>query len=183
MGEIFRELYERDCPQCGNALLVISFPTVDEIRAAVASGNQEAISMLKNVEAQEVRQVRWKAEQLVRAEQLPDLDGPVVTATIVIGRDPEDESSDTYLELSLNDQFVHREPGFYETIEPLQRIVPLLRTKYGERLKSIDTSGADLYLYGDRIGSIAEAAAILKESGLDNRGRSSAEGAPQDDQP
>jgi len=39
MGELFRDLYERDCPQCGSRLLVVSFPTNEEIRAAAAASN------------------------------------------------------------------------------------------------------------------------------------------------
>jgi hypothetical protein len=145
----------------------------DEIRAAAASGNQEAIGMLKTVEFREERWARWKAVNLSRVEQLPDIDGPVVIARIDIG--PE-------LELRLNDHLVHREPGFYETIEPLKRIVPLLRTKYGERLKRIDTSGANDYLWGDRFGSIAEGTEILKESGFDSQGVPFEEGSLRDDQ-
>jgi hypothetical protein len=173
MGELFEQLYERDCPQCGNRLLVVSFPTPDEIRTAAGLGNEKAASMFQQVERQEERQTRWEAEHLARTEQLPNLDAPSVTARIVIGPAPDDASSDSHLELWLNNQLVHREPGFYETLEPLKRIVPLLRSKYGMRLESIDTSGANLYLYGDRLGSIAEGKQILSESGFGAGGRQS----------
>ena len=166
MGEVFRDLYERDCPQCGSRLLVVSFPTPEEIRAAAAESNPEALSMLKSLEKREARWDRWEVERLARVEQLPDLDDAIITAWMTIGRDIDDPQSDTQLKLWLNNQLVHREPGFFESIEPLKRIVPLLRTKYGERFKSIDISNATTYLYGDRFSLVDEGTAFLRESGL-----------------
>jgi hypothetical protein len=169
-GEVFRDLYERDCPQCGTRLLVVSFATHEEIRAAAAASNQEAISMLKAVEESEARWDIWEVERLTRVEQLPDLDESVITASMTIGPDLDVPQSDSELKLWLNNQLVHREPGFFESIEPLKRIVPLLRAKYGERFKSIDISQASVYLYGDRFMSNEEDEFLLA-SGLREQGR------------
>lgn len=66
---------------------------------------------------------------------------------------------------------VHHEPGFYESIEPLKRIMPLLRAKYGERFKSMDISHATDYLYGDRLSLLDERDEFLRESGFREQGR------------
>ena len=55
LGECFEQLYERDCPQCYAHLLVISFPTEEEIRMAAARGVPEAISELERIERRNER--------------------------------------------------------------------------------------------------------------------------------
>lgn len=38
------------CPQCGNLLLIVSHPTLEQVRAAAAAGNDEAATQLAIVE-------------------------------------------------------------------------------------------------------------------------------------
>ena len=43
------------CPQCGNLLLIVSHPTLEQVRAAAAAGNAEAASQLAIIEEAEAR--------------------------------------------------------------------------------------------------------------------------------
>ena len=171
-GELFEQLVERDCPKCHERILVIPFPTSEEIRSAAADGNKEAAESLKSVEQREKRISIWQANHLSRLDQLPELEVSDIVAAIAIGHG-KGEDSETKLELSLNQQVVYSELGFWETIEPLERLVPLLRRRYGDRLKCIDISfAANQYLYGDRLASVEEGRAILQASGFNSDGRS-----------
>src|SRR4051812_7184278 len=38
---IFDELFDVRCPDCSNMLLIVSYPTFDQIREAAAAGNAE----------------------------------------------------------------------------------------------------------------------------------------------
>ena len=43
------------CPQCGNLLLIVSHPTLDQVRAAAAMGHGEAMAQLAIIEEALVR--------------------------------------------------------------------------------------------------------------------------------
>lgn len=43
------------CPQCGNLLLIVSHPTLDQVRAAAAKGHGEAMAHLAIIEEARVR--------------------------------------------------------------------------------------------------------------------------------
>jgi len=47
----FDDLFDVTCPACEKMLLVVAYPTIDEIRAAAASGNQSATESLKQIDA------------------------------------------------------------------------------------------------------------------------------------
>jgi DNA-directed RNA polymerase subunit RPC12/RpoP len=48
--KVFDELFDVRCPNCEKMLLVVSYPTVEEIRRAAASGNQAATDWLSRME-------------------------------------------------------------------------------------------------------------------------------------
>lgn len=50
---LFRELMELSCPDCEKHVLLVSFPTDDDIVHAAAEGNAEAVKMLERVRARE----------------------------------------------------------------------------------------------------------------------------------
>ncbi len=43
------------CPQCGNLLLIVSHPSLDQVRAAAAAGNAEAMAQLAIIEEARAR--------------------------------------------------------------------------------------------------------------------------------
>ena len=44
--EYFRELMHYECPSCRKVLRIVPYPTVDEMRAWAAAGNEKAIREL-----------------------------------------------------------------------------------------------------------------------------------------
>jgi hypothetical protein len=144
--------------------LVICYASADETIQAAAAGNQYAQEQLPATLAQRARQGRWEASHLTSLDALPTLTNDVAAA---IGIAPDDDANrETYLELTLNGEIVHREIGFWETTEPLARILPLLRAKYGTHLVSIDLQAAVLYLLGDSYPSFPQMQRILTDSGF-----------------
>jgi hypothetical protein len=53
---IFHELLDVTCPQCDTMLLIVSFPTLAETRAAAAAGKREAMVELRRIERANRRQ-------------------------------------------------------------------------------------------------------------------------------
>jgi hypothetical protein len=43
------------CPQCGNLLLIVSHPSLDQVRAAAGAGNAEAAAQLAIIEEAQAR--------------------------------------------------------------------------------------------------------------------------------
>ncbi len=73
--ELFSELLEINCPKCDGRLGLASFPTFDEVRAAAAQGNPDALRELATVEEAERRREEFERTCLVAPAQLPDVDG------------------------------------------------------------------------------------------------------------
>jgi hypothetical protein len=48
---IYDELFDISCPACSTMLLVVGYPTLDQIRAAAGAGNAEAIVWLERIES------------------------------------------------------------------------------------------------------------------------------------
>lgn len=46
-NELFNEVMDFSCPSCDKMILIVSYPTLDEIEEAAASGNAEAIAQLR----------------------------------------------------------------------------------------------------------------------------------------
>jgi predicted RNA-binding Zn-ribbon protein involved in translation (DUF1610 family) len=46
-NEFFRDLMHFKCPECGKILVIVSYPTLNQIQAAAAKGIPEAILQLK----------------------------------------------------------------------------------------------------------------------------------------
>ncbi len=78
----FEDLFDLRCPRCDRILLIVSYPTFAETRAAAAAGHPRAIADLPQVVAQEAFLARAEASELKDPEQLPELDqAPVVKVT------------------------------------------------------------------------------------------------------
>ena len=45
----YKDLFDVSCPKCSKMLLVVPFPTGEQVREAVAAGNVDAINTLPNV--------------------------------------------------------------------------------------------------------------------------------------
>lgn len=49
--EHFSDLFDVRCPVCETMLLIVSFPTIAETRAAAAAGNEAALAELQTLQA------------------------------------------------------------------------------------------------------------------------------------
>ena len=48
--ELHEEVTDYACPACGNLLLIVSHPSLDQVRAAATAGNEEAMAQLTIIE-------------------------------------------------------------------------------------------------------------------------------------
>ena len=49
-GELYQELMDFRCPDCDRIILIVSYPTVAEMREYAAAGNEKAIRELADFE-------------------------------------------------------------------------------------------------------------------------------------
>jgi hypothetical protein len=144
-------------------ILIVSYPTMKETRAAAKAGNQRAIEELPRAMKVEARARRAKNRELKEATQLPDLPGD----SLVIDWDFEAADDDSWTVLRHEGAEIWRELAYYEGYKRFERVVEILRERYGSKLKEVrPTPASEGYLYGDRLGSVdvvAKVIASLKE--------------------
>lgn len=147
-----------DCPQCDRPVLHVSHSTEEQVRTAAGTGDPDAIDHLATIERQKRYAQDVVASRLHDASQLGEPSDEMIDVTFRLN---QRESEGTELVILANGHQLHREVIHYESLEPLERLVPLLRQRYQDRLRSIDPSGANLYFLGDRLTSVDELNAIL----------------------
>lgn len=140
-GEMFRELYELDCPNCCTTLTVITYPTIEESRA-----NWDKVDEADKLMIEAHEQFIQKAQNsmLQSPEELPDLEGDV----IVLVWDHLHAENNTVIRYGK--KIVWREPAFYEGYVRFEEVAEILKRKYGDRLKDLAPAQRSLnYLWGD----------------------------------
>ena len=145
--ELFAELCEYSCPACHASLILVSFPTADEVRTAAARGNAEAQAQLETVVETETRRERHERTKLKSPEELPDLVGDDLHFIwdLAAGDDAED-----MVQVKHCERVIWTELAFYEDWPRFNEVKDVLKRKYGERFGSLCPSeGAKLYLFGD----------------------------------
>jgi hypothetical protein len=152
-GEVFEQIVEYDCPQCGERVTFVAFPTSDEVRAAAAAGNEEAATELAKLDARERRQQRVLDTRQSAVAAPAELEHGEIRCELRLVGDEDDE---TWIVLLANGHELHRELAFYEDTEPAHRLLAAMRKRYGTRLRSFAYDNAMLYLGGDRLRSIEE---------------------------
>jgi hypothetical protein len=144
-GEMFADLFEACCPKCGEKVLIVSYPTIEESRRhwdEVSPADRIA------VELAELRRRDFERRQSRTPEQLPDLEGDDLI--LVWDRDGRDNV------IRYGAQVLWREPGYYEAYERFEELAEILYAKYGPRLQDLVPTRASYdSLYGDRIGAPA----------------------------
>lgn len=148
VGELFAELAEFDCPACGEAMLLVSHPTLAESRAnweKLDDAERHHIEMIERFEE------RFQREKLHDTVQLPDIS----VSTFVLSWDfAKDAASDLRTVIKLGDDVIFSEPAVYEGYERFAEVARILKSKYGSRLTDlVPTEQSHLYLYGDRLSS------------------------------
>jgi hypothetical protein len=151
--EMYSEIVEWACPNCGEKLTFSAFPNRGETQAAARTGDQQAIDQLPEFDS---RQSRWhrvletRGSDVAAPAELDDGDVRCVLSTV------EDEEDETWLTLTANGLEIHRELAAWEDTEPAHRLLALLHQRYGERLRSFNCDPALQYLAGDRLSYASE---------------------------
>ena len=151
--EYFDELFDVRCPSCERMLLIVSFPTAAETRAAAAAGNEEAIAALPAVAKRERFLADAAASELQSVDQLPELGGDelVITWDFV-----QDDAGAHWTVLRHGDTVLWRERAYWEGFERFRDVAVLLQERYGARLRGLTpTRAASMWLLGDRLWTIA----------------------------
>jgi hypothetical protein len=148
--EQYRDLLDGSCPQCGKMLIVVSFPTAEEIRKAAAAGNEEAQQMLPMVKQREDLDAAFEHDGLMSADQLPDLAGN----ELEFEWDQEQDGEKNVTIIRCGEAVIWNEPAFYEGWPRFNQVKEILKARYGSRFKSLrPTERSELYLFGDDLGS------------------------------
>jgi hypothetical protein len=151
-GEYYRELFDVSCPRCDKMLLIISYPTIEETKAAAAAGNPRALEAMHGVERREKFLRLFEARKLRSPEQLPDLEGE----SLEFLWDEEVRGEDERLTvIRFGDRVVWSEPEVWEGVDRFDAVKALLKERYGSRFRSLaPTEQSELYLYGDIGGRV-----------------------------
>lgn len=152
--EVFDELFDASCPTCGTMLAIVSFPTADDVHRVARQGNGEAQKELRSVNEREAFLARYSASELVRPDQLPDIEGRELRFEWTSERTEWISESDGTVVIRLlpDGREIWREVEAYENWPHFIEVRNILRTRYGARYKSLTpTPNSEPYLYGDDI--------------------------------
>lgn len=152
VGELFEQLAEYCCPECGKKIVVVQFPTRSETAAAASRGNAEAIVAMGQWAQRDIFWSRLEESQRAPIEWPAWLNSGDVACTLHL----DDAGGDTWMVLTANGLEIHREIAAYESPEPLARLGAAVKQQVGERLKAFDYAPAMLYLAGDKLRLIGE---------------------------
>jgi hypothetical protein len=148
--EQYRDLFDGSCPQCEKMLMIVSYPTAEEIRKAAADGNEKAQQMLPAAKQREDLDAAFDSDGLKNADQLPDLPGN----ELEFQWDQEQDGEKNLTIIRSGEIVIWIEPAFYEGWPRFNQIKEILKARYGNRFKSLKpTERSELYLYGDDLKS------------------------------
>ncbi len=127
-GEMFKDLFEINCPSCQERLDVVLYPTIEESCANWDKvSDQDKIIVL----AHEQLTKDFETKCLNSPEELPDVDGDHLVFVW-------DFIWDDYLAIiRFGEKVIWREPAFYEGYTRFREVAIILKEKYGERLKDL----------------------------------------------
>lgn len=158
LGELFDQLWEFHCPSCGEELGICSFPTLEQSRANWDSLSEDE---RRHIEAIEQFQTSLQESSLKAAEELPGLDSDAIVVDWALEK--TEQAIDDWTVLRFGERELWREPAVYEGAARFEKVVSILKEKYGLRLRDVVPSAAsEIYLYGDRMSSVADVEAIRK---------------------
>ena len=149
--EFYREVMDGSCPQCFTMLLVVSFPTFDEIELAAAAGIEEALDMLDDARRARARGERLRNSLLTSATQLPDVEVDHLDLELDLVRDKEEN----FYIVKLGETVLWKELASYEDYERFSEIKSLLKAKYAARFIRLSaTDKARANMLGDALGEV-----------------------------
>ncbi len=132
-------------------LLVVPFPTGEQVKEAAAAGNVEAINTLPNVLQREALWERFERTKLKSPEQLPDLQEEKID--LVWDTENADEK-DASVVIKAGNRVLWREPLFWECWHRFNQVKAILKQKYGRRCRSLTpTDRSHVWLFGDSLSA------------------------------
>ena len=158
--ELFDELFKFFCPKCGIGIGLVAYPFESETRDAADQGNPEAISELAGIERGKIQAEKILRSQISQINELNDISDQDIDIEFWL------DGPDDWLVISGNGAELGRELCFFESIEPIERLLPLLKEKFGNRLKTIRWERAELYLCGDKSSLGRQIFNLIKSYGL-----------------
>lgn len=150
------------CAACDGPITKLSWPTIDETRAAAAAGNGRAIEALPSAEQTAVRRERAARLELSDPSQLPS----IADERVEITWDQVEQDDEQWTVLRHGDRELFRELAYWEGIDRFVEVVEILTRAYGPRLRAVvPARGSEMYLYGDRLGAPGTVDALNAELG------------------
>lgn len=159
-GEVFQDVGEYDCPQCGERVTFVAFPTRQETAMAARTGSEAAARELATLDKQAGRWQRVLETRRSAVLDPPELAEVDVYCELSLKKDDADE---TWLVLTANGFELRRELAVFESTEPAHRLLAVMRKRYGDRLRSFNYKPALLYLGGDRLGAVRELDGLVRD--------------------
>jgi len=140
MGDAFNELFEIHCPNCGNKLGYILYPTFDEV---LEFGSED--------EKKQVRERIAYADKLEKSElksvsQLPEIDKE---GEIKFYLKEKKFKRKDHLVVYADDKEIWRELMFFEYYERYIEIAKILKQKYDSRMTDLLIDDFVPWMYGD----------------------------------
>jgi hypothetical protein len=155
---------ELNCPTCEGRLALVSFPTVEQIRAAAAEGHPEAVSMLTHeAKAEEFSTSQKRSRRSLN--KLPKSDGDHLQfhlETIHSG----DGMSPKWLILLCNGTEIYRERSGYEHWEAVITIGEAVNKQFAGRIAWFDPADAGSALLGDNMRARGHIQDFLNDTGI-----------------
>ena len=148
--ELRDETADYSCPTCDFLMVVVWFPTPDDIRAAAAQGDPEGLKMLADLDARESRAERWERDSLKSPDELPDLEGD----RLKFEWDFDIRDSEQFVIIKHGDQSIWTELAWYEGYRRFESIREMLKIRYGARFDGLYPTDASKYwLWGDYLSA------------------------------
>ncbi len=157
--ELFDELFKFLCPKCGIGIGLVEYPFEFETRDAASQGNPEATRDLAGIERGKTQAKKILASQIKQINELNDTSDQIINIEFLL------DDAD-YLVISGSGAELGRELCFFESIEPIERLLPLLIDKFGDRIKTVKWDRAALYLCGDKTSLRGKIFNLIESHGL-----------------
>ena len=132
-------------------LLVVPFPTGEQVKEAAAAGKVDASNMLPDVLRREALWERFGQTKLELPEQLPDLQEEEIDLVWDTENAGGKEAS---VVIKAGDRVLWREPLFWECWPRFNQVKVIVKQKYGRRCRSLTpTDRSHIWLFGDSISA------------------------------
>ena len=153
--ENYRDLYDASCPKCYKMLLIVQYPTPDEVKQQFEAGNKEVEGDYMGVLVTEAHNKRFQERKLKSPEQLPEIQGNKLDFLWDYKEPPTNDMFKPETVIRYGEVVLWREPAFWEGWFRFNEVKDILKQKYGNRFHSFTpTDASELFLYGDDICSL-----------------------------